>query len=477
MERLEVLPLPSESTATTRTREGLPLPSDSTAATRTREAFPLSFKSTATIRAREVLPLSSEATDKSRTRWLLGFCSGYALVMLVFLNYAAVLPLIQREWRMSSVAAGSIFSAYQVGYIISAVLLTWLTDRYNARTIFLVSAFWSALANGLFALFATDVTSALVLRGLAGLGMGGTYMPGLKLVAERFPSEQRGRAVGYYTSAFVFGAALSTLLGGVVASVGGWRLAILTTAFGALAGSMVCAIALRDLPPCSTVVPASKKFAADVLRNRPALLMIVAYAGHMWEQYGMRGWMVAFLTANLVTFGQDVGTAAGTAALMASLIVGIGGVATGLTGTLSDRIGRTATVAVVMVASAACSFAFGWLFGAPMPLILVMGLLYSFLVVAETPVLSAGLTELVSPANVGAAMGLQTLFGFLAAAASPAVFGVVMDYTNPASAPGGVSAVWGWAFGCLGLGGVVGAICMGLARRDPASQRMAGGRR
>jgi len=424
----------------------------------------------------QTFPVRQETADPNAMRWLLGFCAGYAGIMLVFLNYAAVLPLIQREWRISSATAGSIFSAYQVGYIISAVGLTWLTDRYNARTIFILSAFWSAIANGLFALFATDPTSALVLRALAGLGMGGTYMPGLKLVAERFPSEQRGRAVGYYTSAFVFGAALSTFLSGTIASVGGWRLAILTTAFGALAGSIMCTASLWELPACS-VAPTARQFATDVIRNRPALLMIVGYAGHMWEQYGMRGWMVAFLTANLVAFGQDAGSAAGRAALLASLIVGIGGIATGLTGMLSDRIGRTATVAAVMLSSAACSFTFGWLFGAPLTVLVAMGLIYSFLVVAETPVLSAGLTELVSPAHVGAAMGLQTLFGFLAATASPALFGLILDRTNPGLTGDALPTVWGWAFACLGIGALVGALAMGLARRDPASVQMAGGRR
>jgi MFS family permease len=418
----------------------------------------------------------SRAVVAGQSRWLLGFCTSYGFIMLVFLNYAGVLPLIQREWRISSAAAGSIFSVYQVGYIVSAVFLTSLTDRHSARTIFLLSAFWSAVANVLFALFATDVTSALILRGLAGLGMGGTYMPGLKLVAERFPSEERGRAAGLYTSAFVFGAALSTFLAGVVAAAGGWRLAILTTAVGCLAGSIGCMAALRDLPPPSAV-PARRPFRTEVLRNRPALLMIVAYAGHMWEQYGMRGWMVAFLTANLASLGQDLGAAAAAAATLAALIVAIGGVATGLAGILSDRLGRTATVAAIMASSAACSFAFGSLFGAPMPLIFLIGLLYSFVTVAETPVLSAGLTELVPPSNTGAAMGMQTLFGFLAASASPAVFGLVLDWTNPPLVPGALHGSWGWAFGSLGLGGSVGVLAMAVLRRHPESSRMAGGRR
>ncbi len=415
------------------------------------------------------------AATAEQTRWLLAFCLSYACIMLVFLNYTAVLPLIQREWHLSGAAAGSIFSVHQLGYIASGVLLTVLTDRYNARAIFLLSAFWSAIANALFALFATDLTSALVLRAAAGLGMGGTYMPGLKLVAERFPSKSRGRAVGFYTSAFVFGAAASTLLSGVVASLGGWRLAILTTAAGTLVGSLLSVVVLADLPPITVSAPA-RRLTAEVFRNRPALLMVTAYAGHMWEQYGMRGWMPAFLAANFLARGADLGQATGLAATLTALIVAAGGVATGLAGTASDRFGRTATISTIMVGSSCCSLAFGWLFGAPIGLIVAVALTYSFLVVAESPIISTGLSEVVAPWYLGAAMGLQTLFGFLAAAASPAAFGYVLDVTNlPPAGP--APSVWGWAFAALATGPLLGVLAMTALRRRPESLKMAGGRR
>jgi hypothetical protein len=189
--------------------------------------------------------VAAAAQETDESRWLLKFCFAYGFIMLVFLNYAAVLPLVQQEWGLSNQSAGLIFSSYQLGYILSATLLTYLTDRFRARTIFLFSATWSVVANLLFALFAVDQTSAIVYRALAGLGMGGTYMPGLKLVADRFPSTQRGRAVGYFTSAFVFGAAASTLLSGIVGSLAGWRFAIVTTAAGTLVGTLLCLALLQ----------------------------------------------------------------------------------------------------------------------------------------------------------------------------------------------------------------------------------------
>lgn len=420
----------------------------------------------------------AEREAAARSSWLLKFCVAYGFIMLVFLNYAAVLPMVQREWGLSNGAAGMIFSAYQAGYIISATLLSYLTDRFRARTIFLVSASWSVAANVLFALFAVDQTSAVIYRVLAGLGMGGTYMPGMKLVADRFPSAERGRAVGYYTSAFVFGAAGSTLLSGLVGSVAGWRPAIVTTAAGTLVGTLLCAWVLQDDRGVAAA-DAGKRIRLEVVRNKPALLMILAYATHMWEQYGMRAWMAAFLAASFLQTGYSKTEAIGYGATLTAIIVAVGGFATSLAGIMSDRIGRTRTASTIMLISAGFSLTFGWLLGRS-PIVLVLwGLAYSFFVVAESPVLSAGLTELVPHHSLGAAMGFQTLIGFLAAMASPAVFGWVLDWANPITAgtQGGVPQIWGWAFGMLGLGALIGPAALAIVRRLPESAKMANGKR
>src|SRR5512136_1094234 len=127
----------------------------------------------------------------TRTRWLLLLCLAQVFIMLVFINYSAVLPLLKQEWGMNNTMAGSIFSVYQLGYIASGVILSALTDRVSTKRIFIVAALWSGTANLLFALWAHDYLSAMVLRALTGIGMGGTYMPGLKLEAEKFPARER----------------------------------------------------------------------------------------------------------------------------------------------------------------------------------------------------------------------------------------------------------------------------------------------
>lgn len=410
------------------------------------------------------------------TRWLLRLCTAQLFIMLVFINYSAVLPILKTEWGMNNTMAGSIFSVYQLGYILSGVLLSTLTDRFSIRNIFIISSIWSAIANLLFALFAQDYLSAMLLRGLTGIGMGGTYMPGLKLVAERFPSSKRGRAIGIYVGSLVLGASLSLLVTGSLTPLTGWRTAFIICSVGVLFGTLTSLPVFRGYS--RTVYPetTTDTYLNAVVKNRPAMLMILGYGAHMWEMYGMRSWLAPFFTANLLQYGLTGSNATRWAATFSALIIGIGTVATAVTGTLSDRIGRTRTISLVMTASALLSFSFGWLINASPYLTLIIGLIYGYLIVAESPVFSTGLTELVPPSFLGSAMGIQSLVGYSLGMISPTVFGWALDLFKGWQPSSGIYGDWGIGFATCGIGALAGPFFMALLRKEPAGKRMAGGK-
>lgn len=415
------------------------------------------------------------SASSAKTRWLLLLCLSQCFIMLVFINYSAVLPMLKSEWGMNNTMAGSIFSVYQLGYIASGVVLSALTDRMNTKRIFLLSALWSAAANLLFALYAHDYLSAMLLRALTGLGMGGTYMPGLKLVAEKFPPNERGKAVGIYVGALVMGASLSLAVTGAVASFAGWRWAFATCSIGVFIGTLIAYPVFKGYVP--TVHDKSESsYRREIFRNRPAFLMILGYASHMWEMYGMRSWLAPFFTAALIQYGISGSHATGWASLASAGVIGLGALSTAVTGSLSDRLGRTRTITLVMLASAAISFTFGWLYNVNPFVILAVAALYGYLVVAESPVFSTGLTELVAPGYLGAAMGLQSLVGYTLGMISPTVFGWALDLCRGWQIAG-IQADWGIAFATAGFGGLMGPLFMWLLRRQPESIRMAGGRK
>ena len=64
--------------------------------------------------------------------WLAGLCLARTFNGLVFMTYAATLPVLQREWGMSAAAAGSIAGGFQLGYAVSLVIFSFLTESVNA---------------------------------------------------------------------------------------------------------------------------------------------------------------------------------------------------------------------------------------------------------------------------------------------------------------------------------------------------------
>jgi len=50
--------------------------------------------------------------------WLLAICLSRVGAYMVYIAYAATLPVLQREWHLSGTAAGSIASAFQIAYAV-----------------------------------------------------------------------------------------------------------------------------------------------------------------------------------------------------------------------------------------------------------------------------------------------------------------------------------------------------------------------
>ncbi len=396
-----------------------------------------------------------------RFRWLFWLSTAEIGTMLVFNNYSALLPVLQKEWLLTNSEAGWVFSSYQIGYLFAVVFLTSLTDYIHAKYIYVVTSLWAGLAGILFAIWAEGFYSAMIFRTLMGIGFAGTYMPGLRMVSERYAPQERGRAVGIYVGAFTFGAALSLFLTGIFHSLFNWRWAFFITSLGPIAGGLMALFKLGE----EGVLKAERETKTplkEVLQNRPVLRMIGAYAAHMWEMFGMRGWIVAFLTACLLTAHYDLDQAVGWSAVIASAITLTGAISNALGGALSDRYGRVHTIMVVMLGSSLISLIIGWTRGLPLILIIILSLLYGLMVTGESSVLSTGVTELAHPGGLGRTMALQSLIGWMAASLSPIAFGYVLDLTNPENALARYGFVpnWGWAFILLGVGGLMGPLIL-----------------
>jgi MFS family permease len=392
-----------------------------------------------------------------RTRfdgWLAGICASRVFNGLVFMSYAAALPVLQREWEMSAAQAGLIASGFQIGYAVSLVVFSGLADRISPKRLFLWSLFAGGFFSLSFALFARDFTSALILHTVVGISLGGTYTTGVMIIADQYLARHRGMAVGFFIASTSCGYAMSLAISGVAIPVGGYKLSFLLTCLGPMLGWFLAWVTLRRTAVSAPGRRTDQRFTREVLGNRPAMLLIWGYTCHNWELLGMWSWTPAFLAACLALTGSTEVSAVGYGAFITASFHLVGLLASFSMGTLSDRMDRARILLVLAAASMACSFLFGWSAGGPLGLVVGIGLVYAFTALGDSPILSAALTEEVDAAYLGAALGVRSLMGFAAGAVAPVAFGAVLDWTNPMIHGQGGYADWGWAFSVLGLGGV-----------------------
>jgi len=419
------------------------------------------------------------STSRSDTGWLFELCLARVGFAMMFTAYSGVLPLLRTDWSMSAGEAGLVQSAWHVGYLVSLFTVGFLSDRFGARRTFLSGNLLAAAAAMLFALFTDGFLSALLLHGLLGLCSGSSYTPALTLISERFGSQVRGRAMGFYLAAASLGYAVALILGGALVAEIGWRGVFIVTACGPLAAALLSFHTLRRTPNVVHPAPAGMGILPSLLevwRNRPAMRVTWAYTFHSWELLGMWAWLPAFLAISAAAGGDVTAQAVGLGAML-SAITYLSSMAGSIgSGSLSDRWGRTAVILAMSCASLACSFTFGWMLSWPLWLLLVVAVIYNVTPIGESSVYSTAITELVPPRYIGAAYSLRSVMGFGAGAVSPWTFGLVFDWARGAPLQSEAWA-WGLAWTSLGVGALLGPLMTWQLRRMPEAKHMAGGKR
>jgi MFS family permease len=375
---------------------------------------------------------------------------------LATMAYAGSLSYLLGAWQMSAAQAGSVQAAYNLTYAVSLLLASWLSDRIGAKLVFSVSV-WSAAAAFLaFSIGARSYSSALILISLVGITQGGTYTPSLMLVADEFSPEKRGRAIGWMQSANSFAYLVSLLVSILGSSLRSYAWGFYGNAMGPTAGALAGWLALRSTPNLVHRRSSTQEVREGVfkaLTSARSVLLTIGYTAHAWEVLGMWAWAPTFLAAAFQS--ASVTSSAFRAIWIAVSIHLAGAIATLLMGIASDRLGRRRVLILTGLGSAVLSLIYGWCMDLPLAALLLLTFLYGFATQGDSSVLSTAMTEAVPPQYLGTLLALRSITGFGAGAASPLVFGFILDAANPAR---GLPHIWGWSFMMLGAGGAVATI-------------------
>ena len=294
---------------------------------------------------------------------------------------AIAAPLIARDLGIGPAALGVIFSGSLFGAALGAIGCGSLADRYGPKRMLLLCTVWF----GGFQLATAHVDgygTLLVLRFLAGLGLGGAAPCFLGLAAAQVAAEHRARLLGLLWGCFPIGAFVGGFgngwivghhpwqmvftVGGVIPLVAAALLAVLANegrrpgaapgaaaagidpfavwrdaalrrrmtllccicfgAFGTLAGIVVwlpSMLATAGFPPAQGGVVLSW--------HAVGALISMTSAGFLFERFGPRVLMIGFAAATLLTvvLGLALGSFAAVAACMVLLGVALGVAASG----------------------------------------------------------------------------------------------------------------------------------------------------
>jgi MFS family permease len=376
--------------------------------------------------------------------------------LLGFACYAVVLTTLQEEWRLSNLQSGLIASAFFLGYMLAVPLATALTDRVDARKVYLVGGLSATLGLLGMAFFAFNFWTALIFMAINGAGLAGTYMPGLKILSDRIQTGELTRHIAFYTAFFGIGTGFSYLCSGWILSALGWHYVFGIIALGPFSAFL---IVLLLIPPLqhekwkgSINIRLHDIFPVDkwklVLQDKNASGFIFGYTVHSLELFASRSWLVAFFAFCTAVTGETFFLAATTLAG----IVNFFGVPSSILGNeIALRIGRQKWICIVMLTSAVLGIALACSTGQSWWLIFALAVGHAIFIMADSSTLTAGLVISAKENIKGAAMGLHSLMGFGGGLLGPAIFGFMLDISGSRES----QSSWIWAYASVVIWGIL----------------------
>jgi MFS family permease len=376
--------------------------------------------------------------------------------LLGFACYAVVLTTLQDEWHLSNLQSGLIASAFFFGYMLMVPLATALTDRVDAKKVYLVGGL-SAICGLLgMSLFAYNFWTALIFMALNGVGLAGTYMPGLKILSDRIKTGELTRHIAFYTAFFGIGTGFSYLCSGWILNSLGWRYVFGIIALGPFTALLIVLLFIPALAHEKWHGPVRIRlhdiFPLDkwrlVLQDKTASGFIFGYTVHSIELFASRSWIVAFFGFCAMMTGDPF---LFTATTLAGVINFFGVPASIIGNEIALRIGRQKWIFFVMLSSAAFGVALACSTGQSWWLIIALAVGHTIFIMADSSTLTAGLVISAKDNIKGAAMGLHSLMGFGGGLLGPAIFGFVLDLTGSRAS----QISWVWAYAAVVVWGVL----------------------
>ena len=406
------------------------------------------------------LLIDPQPAGRFRALIILSIC--IVLSLTTWFSATAVIPKLQTIWNLTPTLSAWLTIGVQLGFVIGAIgsSIVSLSDVISSKKLMVYGSIGAAAAN-LGLLLVESPYLAIFLRLMTGAFLALVYPPALKLISTWF-RRGRGLALGALVGSITLGAATPHFINAIGGL--GWELVVISTTCATLSGAFIIGLFVHEGPFPYPRAPFHLGRIGYVFKNRGVFLASVGYFGHMWELYAMWAWFLTFSRMAFIELNIDNPSAA---SFFTFAVIGIGALGCIVGGILGDRWGRTATTSLMMCISGTCALLAGFVYDGPLWMLIALGLVWGFTVIADSAQFSTIVTELSDPMYVGTALTMQLGIGFMLT--------VVTIWLLPLAAASLNS--WQWVFLILIPGPVIGTCAMLLLRRMPESIKIANGNR
>lgn len=210
------------------------------------------------------------------------------LLSLILSNFAIVTPNILTglllveigtSFNVSIGVAGQIRTFYHVVAVLSALLIGVLSVKYKHKTLLLFGLIF-VLVSAISCGFAYSYNSMLLSYSLSGLGNSLVFPISFSMIAEFFPLEKRGSAIGYLIAGSTLSIIISSPIIGFISKATGWRSAFLFYVIPLAISSILLAFkSLPSEPTPEKTLPKSLLFEGfkEIFSNNSAIACLFAF--------------------------------------------------------------------------------------------------------------------------------------------------------------------------------------------------------
>ena len=378
-------------------------------------------------------------TEVSPKKVMLVICVAQLFSQMGAYTLPALLPTFISEWSLSNSEAGWLTGIFYGAYMISVPFLVPLTDRIDPKKIYVSSVLMTLLAHLGFVFVAHDFADGLIFRTLAGLGWAGTYMPGLKILADHLTGKLQTRSVSFHAASVGIAGSLSFIIAATLERFGSWQTAFISAASFTFIALML-AVLYIPRRSCSPKNLSTTVFNfIPILKNFSSVGYSLCYFAHTWEMFVQRSWIVVFLAY--------VAADSGASALFVSpvfvpFLVGVLGTWASISGNeVAMKVGRQKWVLGVSFASMATLVLVAFSVNTSLyTFAAVLCLIHGILIYADSSALTAGASGNADPARRGAQLALHSMLGYGGGFVGSVTFGVVLDFAGGQTVTGWMAA-------------------------------------